>query len=59
MIKYYPYKSGKPGKKYYIITACESNKNVYFGQASASDFTHHENEQHKQRYIDSLMMDTK
>ncbi len=36
MIKYYPYKSDKPNKKYYIIT---NDKNVYFGQASASDFT--------------------
>jgi hypothetical protein len=42
MLKYYPYKSDKPGKKYYIIT--NDNKKVYFGQASASDFTHHKNE---------------
>ena len=39
MIKYFPYKSDKPNKKYYIIT--NDNKKVYFGQASASDFTHH------------------
>ncbi len=26
-------------------------KKVYFGQASASDFTNHKNEQHKQLYI--------
>jgi hypothetical protein len=39
MLKYYPYKSDKPGKKYYIIT--NDNKKVYFGQASAPDFTHH------------------
>jgi hypothetical protein len=50
MLKYYPYKSDKPDKKYYIIT--DSNKKIYFGQASASDFTHHKNEQRKQRYID-------
>jgi hypothetical protein len=31
MIKYYPYKSDKPDKKYYIIT--NSGKKVYFGQA--------------------------
>ncbi len=49
MLKYYPYKSDKPGKKYYIIT--ESNKKVYFGQASATDFTHHKNEKRKQLYI--------
>jgi hypothetical protein len=35
MIEYYPYKSDKPNKKYYIIT--NDNKKVYFGQASASD----------------------
>ena len=28
MIKYYPYKSEKPNKKYYIIT--NDNKKVYF-----------------------------
>ena len=35
---YFPYPSDKPEKKYYIIT--KDNKRVYFGQASASDFTH-------------------
>jgi hypothetical protein len=30
MIKYKPYKSDKPIKKYYIIT--NDNKKVYFGQ---------------------------
>ena len=50
MLLYHPYKSDKPGKKYYIIT--NSGKKVYFGQASASDFTHHRDEQRKQRYID-------
>ena len=49
MIKYHPYKSDKPGKKYYIIT--ESNKKVYFGQAGASDFTIHKDEARRQRYI--------
>ncbi len=49
MLKYHPYKSDKPGIKYYIIT--ESNKKVYFGQAGASDFTHHKDQQRKQRYI--------
>ncbi len=39
MIKYYPYKSDKPNKKYYIIT--NNNKKVYFGQAGASGFTIH------------------
>jgi hypothetical protein len=49
MLKYYTYKSDKPGKKYFIIT--NDNKKNYFGQASASDFTHHKNEQQKHRYI--------
>ena len=50
MLKYHPYKSDKPNKKYYIIT--NNNKKVYFGQAGASDFTIHKDEQRKQRYID-------
>ncbi len=49
MIKYYPYKSDRPTKKYYIIT--NENKKVYFGQAGASDFTIHKDEARKQRYI--------
>jgi hypothetical protein len=49
MIKYYPYKSDKPDKKYYIIT--NENKKIYFGQASASDYTIHKDEERKQRYI--------
>ena len=49
MLKYHPYKSDKPNKKYYIIT--NNNKKVYFGQASASDFTIHKDEARKQRYI--------
>ena len=49
MIKYYPYKSDKPNKKYYIITT--DNKKVYFGQAGASDMTIHNNEARKQLYI--------
>jgi hypothetical protein len=47
--KYYPYKSDKPNKKFYIIT--NDNKKVYFGQAKASDFTIHKNEVRKLRYI--------
>jgi hypothetical protein len=50
MIKYKPYKSDKPNKKYYIITNVK--KRVYFGQASASNFTIHKDEARKQRYID-------
>jgi len=36
-------------KKYYIIT--NDNKKIYFGLASASDFTIHKDEARKQRYI--------
>jgi predicted peptidase len=46
---YYPYKSDKPDKKFFIITS--SGKKVYFGQASASDFTIHKDEDRKLRYI--------
>jgi hypothetical protein len=49
MIKYYPYKSDEPNKKYYIIT--NDNKKVYFGQASATDFTIHKDEARKGLYI--------
>ena len=48
-MKYYPYVSDKPDKKYYIITG--DNKKVYFGQANASDYTIHKNEERKNRYI--------
>ena len=48
MLKYYPYKSDKPEKKYYIIT--ESGKKIYFGQAGASDMTQHKSEERKMRY---------
>ena len=46
---YYPYKSDKPEKKYYIIT--KSGKKIYFGQANASDMTQHKDEERRQRYI--------
>ena len=46
---YFPYPSDKPEKKYYMIT--KDNKRVYFGQASASDFTKHKNEERKNLYI--------
>jgi hypothetical protein len=46
---YYPYKSDKPEKKYYIIT--KSEKKIYFGAAGYSDFTKHKDEARKQRYI--------
>jgi hypothetical protein len=49
MITYHPYRSDKPGTKYYIIT--ESNRKVYFGASGCSDFTVHKDEERKQRYI--------
>ncbi len=45
MKKYFPYKSDKPNKKYYIIT--NDYKKVYIGQASASDFIIHKDEARK------------
>ena len=35
MLKYHPYKSDKPNKKYYIIT--NDNKKVYFGAAHSNE----------------------
>ena len=46
---YYPYKSDKPDKKYYIIT--NTGKRVYFGQAGAEDFTIHKNLNRREAYI--------
>ena len=50
MIKYYPYKSKKPDKKYYIIT--NSDRNVYFGAAGMSGFTLHKDKAREKSYID-------
>jgi len=47
--KYYPYKSDKPNKKFYIIT--DDYKKVYFGAAGMSDFTIHKDEVRKLKYI--------
>ena len=49
MQKYYPYKSDKSNKKYFIIT--KDNKKIYFGASGYSDFTIHKEEARKQRYI--------
>ena len=49
MKTYWPYKSDKPEKKYYIIT--KDNKRVYFGAAGYSDFTQHKDEARRQRYV--------
>ncbi len=45
--KYFPYRSNKPNKKYYIIT--NDDKKVYFGASNYSDFTIHKDEARKQR----------
>ena len=48
---YYPYKSDKPDKKYYIIT--NTGKRVYFGSSNHENYTSgHLDEKRKQRYID-------
>lgn len=49
MIAYYPYKSDKPDKKFFIITS--TGKKVYFGQAGASDMTQHKDPLRKNAYI--------
>jgi hypothetical protein len=46
---YYPYKSDKPNKKYFIITS--KGKKIYFGAAGMSDFTKHKDERRKELYI--------
>ena len=49
MKAYYPYKSDKPEKKYYIITS--SGKRVYFGDSKYEDFTQHKDEKRKANYL--------
>ena len=46
---YYPYKSDKSNKKFYIITY--DNKKVYFGSAGMSDYTIHKDPIRKFNYI--------
>jgi len=46
---YFPYKSDKPDKKFFIITS--QGKRVYFGQAGASDMTQHKDPLKRDRYI--------
>ncbi len=46
---YYPYKSDKPEKKYYIITS--NGKKVYFGSSDYQDFTQHKDTERKEAYI--------
>ncbi len=49
MLKYFPYKSDKPGKT--ATSSQKAIKKVYFGQTSASDFTLYKDEARKQGYI--------
>jgi hypothetical protein len=46
---YYPHKSDKPNKKYFIITS--KGRKIYFGAAGMSDFTKHKDERRKELYI--------
>ena len=46
---YYPYKSDKPNKKFFIITS--SGKKIYFGQAGYEDYTIHKDPKRKELYI--------
>jgi hypothetical protein len=46
---YYPYKSDKPDKKFYIITS--NNKRVYFGASGYSDYIILKDDEKKLRYI--------
>ena len=50
MIKYHPYKSDKPSKKYFIITS--TGKKVYFGAVGYQHYTEgHLDEKRKNAYI--------
>ena len=49
MIAYYPYKSDKAEKKFFIITS--TGKKVYFGSANMSDYTIHKDPLRKNAYI--------
>lgn len=49
MLKYYPYKSDKRDKKYFIIT--NNNKKVYFGASGYEDYTIHKDPKRKELYI--------
>jgi hypothetical protein len=49
MKTYYPYKSDKPEKKFYIIT--KDGKKVYFGATGYEDYTMHKDDESKKRYI--------
>jgi hypothetical protein len=46
---YYPYRSDRPDKKYYIIT--DKGKKVYFGASGYEDFTQHGDKERKRLYL--------
>lgn len=46
---YYPYKSDKLDKKFFIITS--TGKKVYFGQVGYEDYTIHKDPKRKELYI--------
>ena len=46
---YYPYKSDKKDKKYFIITF--TGKRVYFGATGYEDYTTHKDPERKEAYI--------
>ena len=49
MKQYYPYKSDKWDKKYYIIT--NKGKKVYFGATGYEDYTTHKDPKRQEAYI--------
>jgi hypothetical protein len=49
MKQYFPYKSDRPNKKYYIVT--KDNKKLYFGASGYEDYTMHKDDERKKRYI--------
>jgi hypothetical protein len=46
---YYPYKSDKKDKKYFIMTL--EGKHVYFGATGYEDYTMHKDPKRKEAYI--------
>ena len=48
-LPYFPYKSDKPNKKFFIIT--KTGKRVYFGDSHYEDFTQHRSIRRKMLYI--------
>ena len=49
MKTYFPYKSDRKDKKYFIVT--QSGRKVYFGATGYDDFTTHGDEKRRQAYV--------